>query len=151
MEFEKYTDRAKGFLQSAQTLALRRGHQRLTPEHLLKVLLEDTEGLCANLIRAAGGDPKAALQSVDSELDKLPRVEGSGAGQVYMSPELARVFEQAEQLAQRAGDSFVTVERLLLALAAAAGTGAAKALGAARPTAPRPRRAMTRSKNIPAT
>ena len=62
MEFEKYTDRAKGFLQSAQTMALRRGHQRLTPEHLLKVLLEDSEGLCANLIRAAGGDPKAALQ-----------------------------------------------------------------------------------------
>ena len=116
MEFEKYTDRAKGFLQSAQTMALRRGHQRLTPEHLLKVLLEDSEGLCANLIRAAGGDPKTALQAVDAELDRLPKVEGSGAGQVYMSPELARVFEQAEQLAQRAGDSFVTVERLLLAL-----------------------------------
>src|SRR5437588_10015282 len=66
MEFEKYTDRAKGFLQSAQTMALRRGHQRLTPEHLLKVLLEDSEGLCANLIRAAGGDPKAALQAVDA-------------------------------------------------------------------------------------
>jgi ATP-dependent Clp protease ATP-binding subunit ClpB len=132
MEMEKYTDRAKGFLQSAQTMALRRGHQRLTPEHLLKVLLEDAEGLCANLIRAAGGDPKAALQAVDAELDKLARVEGSGAGQVYMSPELARVFEQAEQLAQRAGDNFVTVERLLLALAAAAGTGAAKALAAAR-------------------
>src|SRR5712675_2525452 len=132
MEMEKYTDRAKGFLQSAQTMALRRGHQRLTPEHLLKVLLEDPEGLAANLIRAAGGDPKAALQAVDTELDKLPRVEGSGAGQVYMSPELARVFEQAEQLAQRAGDSFVTVERLLLALSAAAGTGAAKALAAAR-------------------
>src|ERR1700738_4573127 len=132
MEMEKYTDRAKGFLQSAQTMALRRGHQRLTPEHLLKVLLEDAEGLCANLIRAAGGDPKAALQAVDAELEKLPRVEGSGAGQVYMSPELARVFEQAEQLAQRAGDNFVTVERLLLALAAAAGTGAAKALAAAR-------------------
>ena len=132
MEFEKYTDRAKGFLQSAQTMALRRGHQRLTPEHLLKVLLEDSEGLCANLIRAAGGDPKAALAAVDAELDRLPKVEGSGAGQVYMSPELARVFEQAEQLAQRAGDSFVTVERLLLALAAAAGTGAAKALAAAR-------------------
>src|SRR6202043_4020624 len=94
MELEKYTDRAKGFLQSAQTMALRRGHQRLTPEHLLKVLLEDTEGLCANLIRAAGGDPKAALAAVDSELDRLPKVEGSGAGQVYMSPELARVFEQ---------------------------------------------------------
>src|ERR1700716_3772269 len=132
MEMEKYTDRAKGFLQSAQTMALRRGHQRLTPGHLLKVLLEDAEGLCANLIRAAGGDPKAALQAVDAELDKLPRVEGLGAGQVYMSPELARVFEQAEQLAQRAGENFVTVERLLLALAAAAGTGAAKALAGAR-------------------
>src|ERR1700719_4043502 len=130
MEFEKYTDRAKGFLQSAQTMALRRGHQRLTAEHLLKVLLEDPEGLCANLIRAAGGDPKAALTAIDAELDRLPKVEG--AGQVYMSPELARVFEQAEQLAQRAGDSFVTVERLLLALAAAAGTGAAEALAAAR-------------------
>jgi competence ComEA-like helix-hairpin-helix protein len=136
MEFEKYTDRAKGFLQSAQTLALRRGHQRLTPEHLLKVLLEDSEGLCANLIRAAGGDPKAALTAVDAELDRLPRVEGSGAGQVYMSPELARVFEQAEQLAQRAGDSFVTVERLLLALAAAAGTGAATASGGAAAATP---------------
>ena len=132
MELEKYTDRAKGFLQSAQSLALRSGHQRLTPEHLLKVLLEDTEGLCANLIRAAGGDPKAALAAVDAELHRLPKVEGSGAGQVYMSPELARVFEQAEQLAQRAGDNYVTVERLLLALAAAAGTGAAKALAAAR-------------------
>src|SRR5690242_20080791 len=132
MEFEKYTDRAKGFLQSAQTMALRRGHQRLTPEHLLKILLEDPEGLCANLIRAAGGDPKAALTAIDAELDRLPKVEGSGAGQVYMSPELARVFEQAEQLAQRAGDNYVTVERLLLALAAAAGTGAAKALPAAR-------------------
>src|SRR5690349_9685000 len=124
MEFEKYTDRAKGFLQSAQTLALRQGHQRLTPEHLLKVLLEDPEGLCANLIRAAGGDPKAALAAVDDELGKLPRVEGSGASQVYMSPELARVFEAAEQLAQKAGDSFVTVERLLLALSAAAGSPA---------------------------
>jgi ATP-dependent Clp protease ATP-binding subunit ClpB len=132
MEFEKYTDRAKGFLQSAQNLALRRGHQRLTPEHLLKILLEDPEGLCANLIRAAGGDPKAALTAVDGELERLPRVEGSGAGQVYMSPELARVFEQAEQLAQKTGDNFVTVERLLLALAAAAGTGAAKAVAAAR-------------------
>src|ERR1700741_3503600 len=116
MEFEKYTDRAKGFLQSAQTLALRRGHQRLTPEHLLKVLLEDPEGLCTNLIRAAGGDPTAALTVADSELDRLPRVEGSGAGQVYMSPELARVLDQAEELAKRAGDNFVTVERLLLAL-----------------------------------
>src|SRR5260370_16631646 len=117
MEMEKYTDRAEGFLKSAQTMALRRGHQRLTPEHLLKVLLEDTEGLCANLIRAAGGDPKAALQTVDAEPDKLPRVEGSGAGQVYMSPELARVFEQAEQLAQRAGANLMPLAHLLLPLA----------------------------------
>ncbi|QCN97476.1 ATP-dependent chaperone ClpB (plasmid) [Azospirillum argentinense] len=131
MDLEKFTDRAKGFLQSAQTLAVGHGHQRLTPEHLLKVLLEDTEGLCANLIRAAGGDPKAALSAVDAALEKLPRVEGSGAGQVYMAPELARVFEAAEQLARKAGDSFVTVERLLLALAAAAGTPAAKALASA--------------------
>ncbi|QCO03359.1 ATP-dependent chaperone ClpB [Azospirillum argentinense] len=131
MDLEKFTDRAKGFLQSAQTLAVGRGHQRLTPEHLLKVLLEDSEGLCANLIRAAGGDPKAALSAVDAALDTLPRVEGSGAGQVYMAPELARVFEAAEQLAQKAGDSFVTVERLLLAMAAAAGTPAAKALASA--------------------
>ena len=80
------------------------------------VLLEDKEGLSANLIRAAGGDPQAALAAVEAELAKLPRVEGSGAGQVYMSPEIARVFEQAEQIAQKAGDSFVTVERMLLAL-----------------------------------
>src|SRR5438132_12450974 len=102
MELEKYTDRAKGFLQSAQNLALRRGHQRLTPEHLLKILLEDPEGLCANLIRAAGGDPKAALAAVDGELDRMPRVEGSRAGQVYMSPDLARAFEPAAHLAPNA-------------------------------------------------
>jgi ATP-dependent Clp protease ATP-binding subunit ClpB len=128
MEFDKYTDRAKGFLQSAQTLALRRGHQRLTPEHLLTVLLEDKEGLAANLIHAAGGDAQAVLRTAEAELGKLPRVEGSGAGQVYMSPELARVFEQAEQIAQKAGDSFVTVERILLALALAKETAAGKIL-----------------------
>src|SRR5258707_14066144 len=101
MDFEKFTERSRGFVQSAQGLALRRGHQRLTPEHLLKVLLEDSEGLAANLIRAAGGDPKAALAAGDAELDRLPKVEGAGAGQVYMSPELARVVEQAQPLAQR--------------------------------------------------
>jgi len=131
MDVEKYTDRAKGFLQSAQTLALRSGHQRLTPEHLLKVLLEDKEGLCANLIAAAGGDPKRSLAGVEAELAKLPRVEGAGAGQVYLSPELARVFEQAETIAEKAGDSFVTVERILLALALARGTPAAKVLSEA--------------------
>ena len=131
MEIEQYTERSKGFVQSAQSLALRSGHQRLTPEHLLKVLLEDKEGLCANLIRAAGGEPQVALKAIDAELAKLPRVEGSGAGQVYMSSEIARVFEQAEQIAQKAGDSFVTVERLLLALSMARETAAGKALAAA--------------------
>ncbi len=78
MDLEKYTERSKGFVQSAQGLALRSGHQRLVPEHLLKVLLEDKEGLCANLIRAAGGDPQIVLAAVDAELDKQPKVEGSG-------------------------------------------------------------------------
>ena len=131
MELEKYTERSKGFVQAAQNLALRSGHQRLTPEHLLKVLLDDKEGLCANLINAAGGDAKAALQAVEAELNRQPKVEGSGAGQVYMSPELARVFEQAEQIAEKAGDSFVTVERMLLAMAMAKETGAGKALATA--------------------
>ena len=131
MEIEQFTERSKGFVQSAQSLALRTGHQRLTPEHLLKVLLEDKEGLSANLIRAAGGEPQVALKAIDAELTKLPRIEGSGAGQVYMSPEIARVFEQAEQIAQKAGDSFVTVERLLLALSMARETAACKALGVA--------------------
>ncbi|MGH7097957.1 MAG: ATP-dependent chaperone ClpB [Stellaceae bacterium] len=131
MEFEKYTERSKGFVQSAQTFALRSGHQRLTPEHLLKVLIEDREGLAANLIRAAGGDPGRVLNAIETELAGVPRVEGSGAGQVYLTPEIARVFEQAERIAEKAGDSFVTVERLLLALAMAKETAAGKALAAA--------------------
>jgi len=130
MDMEKYTERSKGFIQSAQTLALRSGHQRLTPEHLAKVLLEDKEGLCANLIKAAGGDPKIVLAQIEAELNKQPKVEGSGAGQVYMSPELARVFDQAEKIAEKAGDSYVTVERLLLALAMAKDTPSGKALAA---------------------
>src|SRR5579884_4057323 len=128
MNPEKYTERSKGFIQSAQGLALRSGHQRLIPEHLLKVLLDDKEGLCANLIRAAGGDPAAAMLAVEAELNKQPKVEGSGAGQVYLSPELARVFEQAEKIAEKAGDSYVTVERLLLALAMAKDTPSGQAL-----------------------
>jgi ATP-dependent Clp protease ATP-binding subunit ClpB len=135
MELEKYTERSKGFVQSAQNLALRSGHQRLVPEHLAKVLLEDKEGLCANLIRAAGGDPQRVLAAVDAELDKQPKVEGSGAGQVYLSPELARVFDAAEKLAETAGDSYVTVERLLLALALAQETASGRALAAAGVTA----------------
>jgi ATP-dependent Clp protease ATP-binding subunit ClpB len=131
MNFEKYTERSQGFVQSAQGLALRSGHQRFTPEHLLKVLLDDREGLAANLIRASGGDPAKALASVERELAKLPKVEGSGAGQVYLSPELARVFASAEEIAEKAGDSYVTAERLLLALALAKGTPAADALASA--------------------
>jgi ATP-dependent Clp protease ATP-binding subunit ClpB len=117
MDFEKFTERARGFVQSAQSLALREGHQRFTPEHLLKVLLDDEEGLAAGLIRSAGGDPRNALLETEAQLKKLPRVEGSGAGQVYLGPETARVFETAGQLATKAGDSFVTAERLLQALA----------------------------------
>ncbi|SMF33775.1 ATP-dependent Clp protease ATP-binding subunit ClpB [Tistlia consotensis] len=135
MDLEKYSERSRGFLQSAQTLAQRRGHQRLTPEHLAKVLLDDSEGLAAGLIRAAGGDPKQALAGIEAELARLPKVEGAGAGQLYLSPELARVFEQAETLAEKAGDSFVTAERLLQALAMAAGTPSAKALADAKVTA----------------
>ena len=119
MDFEKYTDRAKGFVQATQSMALREGHQRLLPIHLLKVLLDDEEGLAANLIRAAGGDPKTALRETEQALSRLPKVEGPGAGQVNLSPELARLFNQAEELAKKAGDGFVTAERLLLALAIA--------------------------------
>ncbi|OAN48965.1 ATP-dependent chaperone ClpB [Magnetospirillum moscoviense] len=131
MDFENYTERCKGFVQNAQTLALRRGHQRLTPEHLAKVLLDDKDGLAANLIKAAGGDAKKALAGIEAELDKQPKVEGPGAGGVHLGPELARLFEQAEQMATKAGDSFVTAERLLLALTLGAGTPAARVLSEA--------------------
>src|SRR5215204_1726839 len=130
MDVEKYTDRAKGFLQSAQSLALREGHQRFLPEHLLMVLLDDPEGMAANLIQAAGGNAKAAQKAIDELLKKLPKVEGGGAGQLYMAPETARLFDQAEQVAKKAGDSFVTVEQLLLTLAMS-DTAAGKALKSA--------------------
>ncbi len=128
MNQEKYTDRMRGFLQSAQMLALREGHQRFIPDHLLKVLLDDPEGLAANLISAAGGDSRAVHRAVEATLAKQPKVEGQGAGQIYMAPETARIFDQAESIAEKAGDSFVTVERMLLALLLAKGTDAAKAL-----------------------
>jgi ATP-dependent Clp protease ATP-binding subunit ClpB len=131
MDFEKYTERSRGFIQAAQTLALREGHQRLTPEHILKILLDDKEGLAAGLIRAAGGDPDRALADLQATLDKQPKIEGSGAGQVYLAPETAKLFEQAEKIAEKAGDSYVTAERLLLALAMGQGTPAAAALQAA--------------------
>ncbi len=128
MDFEKYTERSKGFVQAAQTLAQRRGHQQITPEHLLQVLLDDKEGLASNLIAAAGGDANRARAATAAALEKLPRVEGSGAGQVFLAPETARLFAEAEKVAKKAGDSFITVERLLLALSLMKGTAAAKAL-----------------------
>ena len=135
MNFDQYTERSRGFIESAQGLALRSNHQRFTPEHLLKVLLEDNEGLAANLIRSAGGDPARALAAVERALAKFPKVEGSGAGQVYLAPETARVFAQAEEIAKKAGDSYVTAERLLLALTLAKGTPSAEALAGAGVTA----------------
>ncbi|NQW09797.1 MAG: ATP-dependent chaperone ClpB [Alphaproteobacteria bacterium] len=128
MNFEKLSDRSRGFLQSAQTFALGQGHQRLLPEHLLKIFLDDKEGLASNLINRAGGDAKAASQRVTELLAKIPQVEGSGAGQVYMSPELARILAQAEEIAEKSGDQYVTVERLLLAMTLASGTDVAEAL-----------------------
>ena len=128
MNLEKYTERARGFVQSAQSLALREGHQQFTPEHVLKVLLDDEEGLCAGLIDKAGGNSREALQQVELALSKLPKVQGAGAGQLYMAPTTARVFDSAEKIAQKAGDSFVTVERLLLALAMEKSSEAGKIL-----------------------
>jgi ATP-dependent Clp protease ATP-binding subunit ClpB len=117
MNIEKYTERARGFLQSAQTYALSRGHQQFTPEHILKVLLDDPEGLASGLIEAAGGRPREALMAVERALDAMPKVAGSGAGQLYLTGPTAKVFAAAEVIAEKAGDSFVTVERLLIALA----------------------------------
>jgi ATP-dependent Clp protease ATP-binding subunit ClpB len=124
MQIEKYTDRLKTLVQSAQTIALRGGHQQFTPLHVLKVLLDDEDKLAANLIEASGTTATQIAQAVDLELTKLPKVEGSGAGQIYMAPETARLFDQAEQLAEKAGDSFVTIEYMLLALALSTGTAA---------------------------
>ena len=117
MDIQKFTERSQGFIQSAQSLALREGHQRFTPDHILKVLLDDEEGLAAGLIKAAGGDPRQALSQTEVTLAKMPKISGGGAGQVYLAPETARVFEGATKLAEKAGDSFVTVERLLQAIA----------------------------------
>jgi len=128
MNFESYTDRAKGFIQSAQSLALREGHQQFTPEHLLKVLLEDSEGLAAGLIDKSGGRSREALSAVERVLARRPKVSGSGAGQLYLAPELARIFENAQKIAEKAGDKFVTAERLLLAIALEKGAEAQRIL-----------------------
>jgi ATP-dependent Clp protease ATP-binding subunit ClpB len=116
MDFEKFTERTRGFIESAQGLALRSNHQQFAPEHLLKVLLDDEDGMASNLIRSAGGRPEEVRQQVELALGKLPKVQG-GSGQVYLAPETARTFDQAQELAKKAGDSYVTAERLLQALA----------------------------------
>ena len=132
MNLEKFTDRAKGFLQSAQTVAIRMNHQRIAPEHLLNALLEDEQGMAAGLIRAAGGDAPTALRLTDAALAKIPAVSGSGASQAPgLDNDALRLLDQAEQIAQKAGDSYVTVERLLLAITLASTTAAGKALAEA--------------------
>ena len=131
MNFDKYTDRARGFVQSAQSLALREGHQQFGTDHLLKVLLDDPEGLAARIIQSAGGRPGDALAAVERSLAKRPKVSGGGAGQVYLAPELARAFDTAEKIADKAGDKFVSVERLLLALGMEPSTEAGRALNEA--------------------
>ena len=132
MNLEKFTDRAKGFLQAAQTVAIRMNHQRISPDHILKALLEDGEGMASGLIQRAGGNPGFAVQEVDKTLGKIPTVSGSGAqGAPGLDNDAVRVLDQAEQLAAKSGDSFVTVERILLALALATTTSAGQALKAA--------------------
>ncbi|WP_165323567.1 ATP-dependent chaperone ClpB [Rhizorhabdus phycosphaerae] len=132
MNLEKFTDRSKGFLQSAQTVAIRMNHQRISPEHLLKALLEDEQGMATGLIKASGGDPAIALKATDAALARVPSVSGSGAQQTPgLDNDLARVLDQAEQVALKAGDSYVTVERMLLALVLSPATAAGKALAEA--------------------
>ena len=127
MEFEKFTERARGFIQSAQTLAIRESHQQFTPLHLLKVLLDDKEGLAASLIDAGGGNGQRALRLTEGELKRLPKVE-SETVQIYLASETAKLFDQAQEIADKAGDSFVTVEMMLLSMAMAEGTEACNIL-----------------------
>ncbi len=115
MNLENYSDRVQGFVQSAQSLALSSSHQQFSPLHILKVMLDDPQGLAASLIGRAGANSKDALNEVEAELGKLPSVSG-GDGQLYLSPNLAKVFASAEKIAKKSGDTYVTVERLLLAL-----------------------------------
>ncbi|MBN8806729.1 MAG: ATP-dependent chaperone ClpB [Sphingomonas sp.] len=132
MNLEKFTDRAKGFLQAAQTIAIRLNHQRITPEHVLKALLDDEQGMASGLIAAAGGDAKKTASETDLALSKIPAVSGSGAqNSPGLDNDTVRVLDQAEEIAKKAGDSYVTVERLLVALTLSFNTAAGKALKAA--------------------
>ena len=116
MNLEKFTERSRGFLQAAQTIAMRESNQKLAPEHLLKALMDDDQGLASNLIKRSGGEPLRVAEAVDLAIGKLPKVTGD-AGQAYMDPALGRVLDEAEKIAKKAGDSFVPVERVLMALA----------------------------------
>ncbi|WP_425074247.1 ATP-dependent chaperone ClpB [Sagittula sp. S175] len=116
MNLEKFTDRARGFVQAAQTIAMRESHQKLAPEHLLKALMDDEQGLASNLIAASGGDAKRVVQVLDTKMAKIPKVSGD-AGQVYLDSATGKVLDEAEKIAKKAGDSFVPVERILMALA----------------------------------
>src|SRR4051812_44260306 len=129
MDLQKFTERCQGFLQAASTIAIREFHQRITPEHLLKALLDDEEAAAAGLIRAAGGDPKATAAANDAEVARQPKVSGGGAGQPQLTPELVRVLDAAQQTSTRAGDEYVAQDRLLVALAESA-TPAGRALKA---------------------
>src|SRR5438067_10102949 len=132
MDFEKLTDRARGFLQAAQTIAVREHHQRIAPAHLLKALLDDEQGMAAGLIQAAGGDPQAARREVDLLVAKIPAVTGTGATQApALDGDTIRILDQAEQVAKKAGDTYVTVERILLAMALAKNTDVGGALAKA--------------------
>ena len=127
MDIEKYTDRMKGFIQSAQNLAVNENHQQFLPEHLLKVFLDDDEGLCAGLIESAGGNAKSIRSQVEKNLKSQPGVSG-GDGQIYLSPAIAKVFSSSEKAARKAGDNFISVERVLLGMAMETGTDVGKFL-----------------------
>ncbi len=116
MNLEKFTERSRGFIQAAQTIAARESHQRVLPDHLLKALMDDDQGLAANLIRKAGGSPEQVNAAINASIAKLPKVTG-GDGQTYVDPSLVRVLDEAEAVAKKARDSFVPVERMLTALA----------------------------------
>ena len=132
MDLEKLTDRARGFLQAAQTIAVREHHQRITPAHYLKALLDDEQGMAVGLINASGGDGMAARRAVDALVEKQPAVTGSGATSAPgIDGDLIRLLDQAQEIAGKVGDSYVTVERILLAMALAKGSEVAAALAGA--------------------
>src|SRR6056297_214754 len=133
MDLSKFTERSRGFIQAAQTIAMRESHQRLAPEHLLKALMDDEQGLASNLIKRSGGAPERVLEALDVALSKMPKVSGD-AGQTYLDQQTGKVLDEAEKIATKAGDSFVPVERILTALAVVR-SGAKEALDAGAVTA----------------